>query len=176
MYRYSGQRCVRKDLIEKELSQIQGAHFKEQKLSKRFIDCLFRHYRTAEFSIHFYDSEPDLRDDIDVDDPWWESPEGDEYLRQRFRENEERRMTFNNWVDLYTEGNWGLSQLAVDNDAREAIKSVRNWPVKKKGRIYCGTNEKYLMLYCYGRDFKGVDYWLAMRRRRQGGSENDVSF
>lgn len=31
MYRYSGQRCVRKDLIEKELSQIQGVRFKEQR-------------------------------------------------------------------------------------------------------------------------------------------------
>lgn len=167
MYRYSGQRCVRKDLIEKELSQIQGARFQEQKLSKRFMDWLFRHYKTVEFSLHFYDSEPDLRDDIDMDDPWWESTEGDEYLRQRFQENEERRMTFNNWVDPYAEGIWGMSQSVVDSAARKVMKSVRNWPVKKKGRIYCGTNEKYLLLYCYGRDFEGVDYWWIMSKTKE---------
>ena len=59
MYRYSGQRCVRKDLIEKELD-IPGVQFHQQKLSNRFLDWLFRHYKTHEFTIPFYDDEPKL--------------------------------------------------------------------------------------------------------------------
>lgn len=170
MFRYSGQRCIRKDLIEKELTGGRNCEvsFKEQKLSNRFVDWLFRHYKTHEFTIHFYDDEPSLRGDLEYDDPWWETSEGIAYAWQKFRENEERRMTFNNWIDVYGEGIWGLSQRQVDKYAKGVMKSVRNWPVKKKERIYCGVDGDWLLLYCYGRDFGGIDYWWVMHRGDNG--------
>lgn len=170
MFRYSGQRCSRKDLIEKELTGGRNCEvsFKEQKLSNRFVDWLFRHYKTHEFTIHFYDDEPSLRGDLEYDDPWWETSEGIAYAWQKFRENEERRMTFNNWIDVYGEGIWGWSQTQVDKYTKGVMKSVRNWPVKKKERIYCGVDGDWLLLYCYGRDFGGIDYWWVMHRGDNG--------
>lgn len=167
MYRYSGQRCIRKDLIEKELN-IPGVQFHQQKLSNRFLDWLFRHYKTHEFTIHFYDDEPKLRDDIDYDDPWWETSEGIEYVRSKFREHEERRMTFNNWIDVFGEGIWSWTQKQVDQFAREHLEVVKDWPVKKKDRVYCGFKEDYIYIYCYGRDFLGDDLWFIMHKGDNG--------
>lgn len=167
MYRYSGQRCIRQDLITKELD-IHGIHFYQQKLSNRFLNWLFRHYKTHEFTIHFYDSEPKLRDDIKFDDPWWESSEGIEYEYSQFRNHEEHRMVFNNWIDVFGEGIWGWTQKEVDRFARENLNAVRDWPVKKKGRIYCGIKDDFIFIYCYGRDFLGEDLWFIMHKGDNG--------
>ena len=59
MYYLSGQINVRKDLIEKELSRTPELNFKQLKLTKKFISWLFRHYSVHEFTIHFYDDEPE---------------------------------------------------------------------------------------------------------------------
>lgn len=167
MFRYSGQRCVRKDLIEKELD-IPGVQFRQQKLSNRFLDWLFRHYKTHEFTVHFYDDEPELRNDIRYDDPWWDTSEGIEYVRSKFRENEDRRMTFNNWIDPFGEGIWGWSQKQVDKFAKEHLKSVRDWPVSKKDRVYYGFKDDYIYIYCYGRDFLGNDLWFILHKGDNG--------
>lgn len=57
--------CVRSDLIEKELNRDKenGFCFKYKKLSKKFLDWLFRHYYIEELCENFYDSEPEFDDE-----------------------------------------------------------------------------------------------------------------
>lgn len=55
--------CVDKELIRKELEDeksVLGHEFKYKKLSKRYLDWLFRHYYVREICENFYDSEPEF--------------------------------------------------------------------------------------------------------------------
>ena len=156
MYYLSGQINVRKDLIEKELSRTPELNLKQLKLTKKFISWLFRHYSVHEFTIHFYDDEPEYGYD----------EENNPMERYKiWRDHEERRMTFNNWIDVFGPGIWDCTDKENEEIARNALVSVRNWPVKKKDRIYWAKNDDYIRIYCYGRDFCGADYWFIMKRK-----------
>ena len=156
MYYLSGQINVRKDLIKKELSRTPELNFKQLKLTKKFISWLFRHYSVHEFTIHFYDDEPEYGYD----------EENNPMERYKiWRDHEERRMTFNNWIDVFGPGIWDCTDKENEEIARNALVSVRNWPVKKKDRIYWAKNDDYIRIYCYGRDFCGADYWFIMKRK-----------
>ena len=134
----------RQELIDRELKHISyvcDEPFKKLKASNRFIDWLFRHYYAEEFSINWYDSEPD--DELGITDP----------------------MTFNNWIDPYGEGIWDMSQDKVDKVAREYLYEIRNAPVKKDGRLYIFYSNDQVFIYWYGRDCMYRDYWWYMKRR-----------
>lgn len=129
--------CVRKDLIDEELTRINKDRvYTKLKPSNRFIDWLFRHYYTIEFYIHYYDNAYD-----------------------------EENLTFNNWVDPYGEGIWGMSQRKVDQISRDTLYEVRSKPVKKDERLYIAYEDDYIFIYWYGRDFMDEDYWWVMKRR-----------
>ena len=70
MYYLSGQKNVDKDLINAELNRCREEcecdPVKKVKLSNRFISWLFNKYDLVEFTIHFYDSEPEF--DYDEND------------------------------------------------------------------------------------------------------------
>ena len=158
MYYLSGQVNIRKDLIEKELSHNSEFNFKQLKPTKKFISWLFRHYTVHEFTIHFYDDEPEYTED--------------EYCGMApmewfklWRDHEERRMTFNNWIDVFGPGIWDFTDKENEDIVRDYLISVRNWPMKKKDRVYWAKNEDSIWIYCYGRDFLGEDYWFIMKRR-----------
>ena len=72
MYYLSGQKNIDKDLINAELNRCREgcecSPIKKVKLSNRFISWLFNKYDLIEFTIHFYDSEPELDYDEDYDD------------------------------------------------------------------------------------------------------------
>lgn len=128
--------CVRTDLIDKELNQDPNRTYKKLKLSNRFIDWLFRHYYTGEFTEHYYDS------DIVKD-----------------------RLTYLVWIEPYGEGIWNMSQATADKVARNSLKYVRKTNVKKDGRLWIAYEDDYIFIYWYGRDFMEVDYWWVMKRR-----------
>lgn len=78
-------------------------------------------------------------------------------------------MTFNNRIDVFGEGVWGLdTKKTVNRFARKHLEAVRNWPVRKKGRVYCGSKEDYIYIYCYGRDFLGYDLCFIMHEGDNG--------
>lgn len=157
MYYLSGQINIRKDLIEKELNRgnTQASDFNQLKLTKKFIGWLFRHYTVYEFTAHFYDEGPEYEER-------YYTPMEEYYL---WKENENHRMTFNNWVDVFGPGIWYLSDKENEDIAKDRLKSVRDWPVKKKNRIYWAKNEDSIWIYYYGRDFLGKDYWFIMKRK-----------
>lgn len=169
-----GHRCVRKDLIAKELSRIDGIEFRKEKLSNSFVDWLFHRYKTHEFTVHYYDEDLELMNEIGDEDenPWWKTSEGQKCIQ----ENEERRITFNNWIDPYGEGIWGMSQEKVDKYARSVMEGVKNWPVKKTDRVYFGVKGMYAFVYCYGRDFLGEDYWWIMESKRNHARNEWMGF
>lgn len=155
--RGAGQICVRQDLIEQELKRIglaHGATFKPQKLTNRFIDWLFRRYETIESSIHFYDEEPEVPENATPSE-----------IHELYRGYEECRMTFNNWVDPIGYGIWNMTQHEADKQSREWLITFRSLPVKKNGRVWYANTGDMALIYCYGRDFSGVDYWFLLRKK-----------
>lgn len=174
MYYLSGQACIRPDLIAKELSSAENrflCKFHEQKITKRFLDKLFNQYFVQEYTIHFYDSEPEYPKNHPYDDPWLKTSEGRVFDRKLWRDYEERRMTFNNWIDVFGNGIWGLAQKETDKIAKDSLKDIRKWPISKKGRFFLAEKGDFLYLYCYGRDFKGEDYWFVLQKRNSKNKE-----
>lgn len=57
---------IRKDLIEKELTSDRNREyvFKKIKLSKKYIDILFNQYDVIQLCENFYDSEPEVEDEL----------------------------------------------------------------------------------------------------------------
>lgn len=163
MHYLSGQLCIREDLISQELAYTEkrlGCKFGEQKLTNRFLNWLFRHYNVAEYEIHYYDSEPDKIDALIPSDT-----QQNVYAYRLWREHEERRMNFNNWVDVYGEGIWGYTRKEAERGAVDLLRYARSWPVQKKGRVFAAASDSELCLYCYGRDFLGEDYWFFLERK-----------
>ena len=145
MYYLSGQACIRPDLIAKELSSAENrflCKFHEQKITKRFLDKLFNQYFVQEYTIHFYDSEPEYPKNHPYDDPWLKTSEGRVFDRKLWRDYEERRMTFNNWIDVFGNGIWGLAQKETDKIKKTLRETVEN------GYMVSESDEEYA--HCSG--------------------------
>lgn len=85
-------------------------------------------------------------------------------LKQR-EEYEEHRLNFNNWIEPYFAGNWGMTQNTVDKIARRIIKSVKRAPVSYNGRLFISEKDGYIYIYYFGRDYNQADYWFVMQRK-----------
>lgn len=135
--------------------------FKPLKSSNKFVDWLFRHYETDELLEEFYDSTPmtgasDRRQWIEM-----------------CRAHQDRRIRLNNWVEVFQEGVWDMSQRFVDKVARTTLKEVRSFPVRKKGRLWWCNYGNEIIIYWYGRDFDMRDFvWVLTRK---DGSHGKVS-
>ena len=90
-----------------------------------------------------------------------------EKVTQMYEAYEERRMNFNNWQELYEEGNWDMSQNYVDRFARSVLNRVRKSAYSKAGRIYYAEDkqEGLMSIYICLRDIKSVDYFLDFRKK-----------
>lgn len=77
-------------------------------------------------------------------------------------EYEPRRLTFNNWQEIYVDGNWGLTQKKVDFLARETLKDYCN----KNDRIFSAYYNNDIYIYIYARDLPEMrDYQIILRPR-----------
>lgn len=90
-------------------------------------------------------------------------------LREIYKQYEERRLTFNNWIDVYGRGIWGLSQDLVDFYAKGLMKETQEWQ-DLSDRVYsieCIDQEgkKHIKLYIYGRDIYYCDYYFNYIQR-----------
>ena len=90
-----------------------------------------------------------------------------EKVTQMYEAYEERRMNFNNWQELYEEGNWDMSQNYVDRFARSVLNRVRKSAYSKAGRIYYAEDkqEGLISIYICLRDIKSADYFLNFRKK-----------
>lgn len=86
---------------------------------------------------------------------------------QMYKDYEQTRIKFNNWIEPYFKGNWDMSQEYVDSFGRSVLKHIRNFPKSIKNRLYFAKNDDQIIIYFYGRDFLEVDYWFIFRKRKK---------
>ena len=134
----SWQKNVDKDLINAELNRcrdgLECSPVRKVKLSNRFISWLFNKYELVEFTIHFYDSEPEYSLDKPLYpihyDGWDYKPPSYTNMEwyKLWRDHEYKRIRFCNFTDVFGPGIWGFS----DKDNKELVinnlKSFRNLP------------------------------------------------
>lgn len=181
---------IRKDLIQEELDRDinNGFTYKKLKLSNKFIDRLFNNYYCHEMCEFFYDWEPDY-DELEHDKymTYCSILEGEyfnycddkkeypiEELKQAYinilqqrKDYDPTRIEFNNWIEPYFDGCWGMSQEYVDNIARETLKKeIKKSNVSLKDRLYYSEKDEQIRIYFYGRDFTYTDYWFIFMKRK----------
>ena len=94
-----------------------------------------------------------------------------ETVSELYFDDEEVGLTFNNWVDEYSEGAWGLSQKDIDNSAKEFVRKFshlsrrRNQKVIPRAFKETYPGEDTIMIYLYMRDKIQCDYAIFFRRR-----------
>lgn len=157
---------ISKDLISQRLQTFtdNGFVFRQHKLSKRFIDWLFRHYYTEEYNIEWYTSQIDIsyvgfENLLSTEQGWKE-------LQSMITEYAPERIYHNNWIDVYGDGIWNWSQDRVDRYAKYGMKlAVKS--IKKKDRIYFAENKNKIIVYIYMRDIRGYDgIWFMEKRKK----------
>lgn len=180
---------IRKDLIKKELDRDVnvGLSFKKITLSNKFIDRLFNHYYCHEMCENWYDNEPDY-DDLEFDKymtynsilkgeyynycednkeyPIEELKQAYINILQQRREYEPKRIEFNNWIEVFGEGIWHMSQHRVDEAARYILEEIKKSNVSLKDRLYFSKKDNMIVMYFYGRDFMYTDYWIVFMKRK----------
>lgn len=86
----------------------------------------------------------------------------------------EEGLSYNNWIEEYEEGIWGMSQKDVEKAAKDAVRKfshlTRRSNQKVIPRAYKTTRGKFKMIYLYARDRIDTDYAIFLRKR---GEYND---
>ena len=152
-------------------------------MSKREINKLLNHYYCHEFTEHFYDSEPEVDNELNKKDYKYEfldcsdcTKEELEDLKNAHKEvckiydeyyHSERRISFCNWIEVWGYGIWGMSQRQVDQVVHERLRDILKLNFSKKDRLYYAKNDEYFMIYFYGRDLIEEDYWFIMKKRKR---------
>lgn len=174
MYYLSGQKNIDKDLINAELNRcregLECSPVRKVKLSNRFISWLFNKYELVEFTVHFYDSEPEFDYDEDYDG-WDYKPPSYTNMEwyKLWRDHEYKRIRFCNFTDVFGPGIWGFSDKDNKDVVIRNLKFFKNLPDSKSDRFYAydfyKDNNEFINIYCYGRDIDGDDLWLIMKKK-----------
>lgn len=86
---------------------------------------------------------------------------------EHFYDSGSHGIEFNNWIEVYSNGVWGMSQKDVDKISREHLKNIKRCGVSYNGRLYIAEKEDSIFIYYDGRDFALVDYlWIFNRKER----------
>ena len=76
-----------------------------------------------------------------------------------------RKLEVNNWVEVYIDGNWGMSQKTVDRIARNHLESTKRCSAGYNGRLFIAEKDDLIFIYYYGRDFSEIDYWWIFKKK-----------
>lgn len=81
----------------------------------------------------------------------------------------EEGLSYNNWIEEYEEGIWGMSQKDVEKAAKDAVLRfshlTRRSNQKIVPRVYKTTRGMFTMIYLYMRDRIGCDYMIFLKKR-----------
>ena len=124
------------------------------------VNELFKTMYCVEMTEDFYDSEPEIPRELESE--WdFENPECMKIWKQLCNDYEPRRLSFNNWQELYVDGNWGLTQNEVNKIAKKTLIKYKN-----KDRIFVAEYDGDLYFYIYARDLPEMrDYQIVLRPR-----------
>ena len=128
-------------LVQGEMDRLEIKEYKSFSPSIRNLEKLFRKYEVSEYAEFYYD--------------------GEEYGK-----NQSHIMS---WIDMLSEGQWGMSQTDVDRAAWSALRMIRNY--SRAERWYLCNHNGECSLFFYGRDIFADsfrDYWITFRPRRKG--------
>lgn len=152
---------IRDNYIQHEMES--DTDISEFKLTKRFISWLFNHYYCWEYSVNFYDEIEASVYDYDTMTYTGE-------IRPR---TWDERICFNNWVDLFGEGIWGMNQRQVDQYAKQLMNDFRKAGHINDSRCWIGNLKweelEFVHVYLYGRDIHTFDLHFIMRKRGSTG-------
>ncbi len=133
---------------------------------KKPIDSLERFY-------HEFDSEVDAADIVDFNHKQLKKLLKDGYyidsMSELWYDSEEGGLDFNNWIEEYEEGTWGMSQKDVDRATKDAVRKFSHLTCRasQKGipRAYEATRGEFKMIYLYMRDRIDCDYMIFLKKR-----------
>lgn len=81
--------------------------------------------------------------------------------------NSERKITFNNWIEVYGDGIWGMSQDKVNDVIMKNIKEFKSkYKEELKDRVYYSQKDDIIRVYLYGRDCS-VDWWIIYKKKHR---------
>lgn len=90
-------------------------------------------------------------------------------MSELWYDSEERGLDFNNWIEAYEEGNWGMSQKDVNEATKDAVRRfshlTRRSNQKVIPRAYITTRGMFTMIYLYMRDRISCDYMIFFKKR-----------
>lgn len=86
-------------------------------------------------------------------------------ITKQIEEYKSHKIEFNNWIEPYFKGNWGMSQITVDRIARRHLESTKKCSVSYNGRLFITEKEDSIFIYYYGRDFAELDYWWIFKKK-----------
>lgn len=86
-------------------------------------------------------------------------------ITKQIEDYKSRKIEFNNWIEPYFNGNWGMSQTTVDRIARSHLESTKKCSVSCNGRLFITEKEDTILIYYYCRDFAELDYWWIFKKK-----------
>lgn len=133
---------------------------------KKPIDSLERFYNQ-------FDSEMDITDIIAFNGKQLKKLLKDGYYihstSELWYDSEDGSLDFNNWIEEYEEGIWGMSQKDVEKVAKDAVRRfshlTRRLNQKVIPRAYITTRGMFIMIYLYMRDRIDCDYAIFLRKK-----------
>lgn len=145
------------EYIQKEFKNQREEDMKPVKVTRKLIDELLNKYNACYYSELYYDSAiyDEDRNDYSkqfTDEEWKE-----------YKKNYDTRK-FNNWVDEYSDGNWGITITGIKKMIIKDIKYLKKYQYTnpKDIRFYMNVNEKGANIYFYGRDLdEQCDHWFC---------------
>lgn len=84
---------------------------------------------------------------------------------QQIEDYKSYRIEYNNWIEPYFAGNWGMSQRTVDRISRKHLERTKRCSVNYNGRLFISEREDTIYIYYYGRDYIDVDYWWIFKKK-----------
>ncbi len=90
-------------------------------------------------------------------------------VQQLYKNYEEYRLSFCNWVESHHVGNWEISQKSVNQIARWFLnKKCRKSSVPKKGRFWIARDtDDSIWIYAFMRDNLMVDFWWIFAPKKE---------
>jgi len=151
-------------LIKKEEKRVKTKLIPISKCSINGMDDLFFKYKLLEFTIHFYDSSPrDKKCDTCKDGFCDKCSIWTKYY------NSEEQLSFNNWIDVFGPGIWGMNQKQSNEMAKEYFKEITSDNEFLTRTFYYYPKENELHIFYYNRDRGSIgkcDYWFVFKRKK----------
>ena len=132
------------ELIKNELNKYSG-RFKPIKYNNKLFNSLINKYNSFEYVKYFYDEE-------------LEEEEFDEIIKahgyeEKINSIDQKRKLFNNWIDYYEVGNYGLTNNRIKSMMKTCFNEIKKYTYNLD-RMYIKEEDNKCYIYFYGRDLE----------------------